>query len=116
MDEIGISTVSFAATLDSGGVKELEIDPESYGFTLAPVESIAGGSATDNAAIVQGVLDGSLTGPKRDIVILNAAAALWVDGKARDMQEGIEMANATIDNGSAGLQIDKIAKISQQLA
>lgn len=116
MDEIGISTVSFAATLDVGGVKEQEIDPEAYGFKLAPAESIAGGTATDNAAIVRGVLDGSLTGPKRDVVVLNAAAALWVDGRARDIKEGIEIANATIDNGLAGLQIDKIAKISQQLA
>ncbi len=116
MDEIGISTVSFAATLDAGGVKEMEIDPEAYGFTLAPSESIAGGTAIDNAAIVKGVLNGSISGPKRDVVVLNAAAALWVDGKARDIQEGVEIANATIDSGATGLQIDKIAKISQQLA
>lgn len=116
MDEIGISTISFAATLDTGHIKEIEIDPQQYGFTLAPPAAIKGGSAIDNAAIVQGILEGSLHGPKRDIVILNAAAAFWVDGKARDIQEGIEIANATIDNGSAGLQIDKIAKISQQLA
>ncbi len=116
MDEIGISTVSFAATLDAGGVKEMEINPEAYGFTLAPSESIAGGTAIDNAAIVKGVLNGSISGPKRDVVVLNAAAALWVDGKARDIQEGVEIANATIDSGATGLQIDKIAKISQQLA
>jgi anthranilate phosphoribosyltransferase len=116
MDEIGISTVTYAATLDTGSIKEMEINPEDYGFKLYDSKEIAGGSAIDNAAIIQGVLDNSLHGAKRDIVVLNAAAALWVDGKARDIKEGVEIANQTIDSGRAGLHIDKIAKISQQLA
>ena len=116
MDEIGISTVSFAATLDAGGVKEMEIDPQAYGFKLYDSKEIQGGSAIDNAAIVQGVLDNSLHGAKRDIVVLNAAAALWVDGRARDIQEGIEMAQASIDNGAAKKQLRDIADLSQKLA
>lgn len=116
MDEIGISTVSFAATLDAGGVKELEIDPQSYGFKLYDAKEIQGGSATDNAAIVKGVLDGSIEGAKRDIVVLNSAAALWVDQKARDIQEGIEMAVASIKSGAAKQQLEKIATLSQQLS
>ena len=115
MDEIGISTVSFAATLDVGGVKELEIDPQAYGFKLYDAHEIQGGSAIDNAAIVQGVLDGSLHGAKRDIVVLNAAAALWVDGRARDIQDGIEMATESIDNGAAQKQLINIANLSQKL-
>lgn len=116
MDEIGISTVSFAATLDTGGVKEMEIDPQAYGFKLYDSQEIKGGTATDNAAIVQGVLDGTLKGAKRDIVVLNSAAALWVDGRARDIKEGIEMATASIDNGAAKRQLLNIAKLSQALA
>jgi len=116
MDEIGISTVSFAATLDAGGVKEMEIDPQSYGFKLYDSQEIKGGTAIDNAAIVQGVIDGSLHGAKRDIVVLNSAAALWVDGRARDIQEGIEMAVHSLDNGAAKQQLINIAKLSQDLA
>lgn len=116
MDEIGISTVSFAATLDTGGVKEMEIDPQAYGFKLYDSQEIKGGSAIDNAAIVQGVLDGTIHGAKRDIVILNSAAALWVDGRSRDIQEGIEMAIASVENGSAKRQLANIAKLSQSLA
>lgn len=114
MDEIGISTVSFAASLDTGAIKEFEIDPEAYGIKLAPQEAIKGGTAIDNAAIMEEILAGSVHGPKKDVVLLNAAAALWVDGQARDIQDGLEIANAVIDSGDAAKQLKTIAHVSCQ--
>lgn len=115
MDEIGISTVSFAAKLDSGGIKEEEIDPEVYGFKLASADAIKGGDARENAAIMEGILNGEIHGAKRDIVLLNTGAALWVDEKARDIQEGIEMAKEAIDSTRAGAHLTKIIRTSQSL-
>ncbi len=116
MDEIGISTVSFAAKLDAKGVSEMEIDPERYGFKLADSQSIKGGDARENAAILEGILKGDIHGPKRDVVLLNAAAALWVDGKARDMKEGIEMAKEAIDSAKAAAHLSQIIRMSQSFA
>lgn len=115
MDEIGISTITHASILDTNTIKSYEIDPQEYGFKLAPQESILGGTAMDNAAITQGILSDDLHGAKRDVVILNAATALIVDGQARDMQDGIEIAQEAINSGKAKEQLEKIIKISNQL-
>lgn len=115
MDEIGISTVSFAGSVDAGTISEYEIDPQAYGFKLAPSEAILGGDASANAGIMRSILDGSEQGPKRDVVLLNAAAALWVDGQARDIQDGIEIARAAIDSGKAHSQLAKIIEVSNKL-
>ena len=115
LDEIGLSGVSFAAKLDRAAIEEIEIDPQAYGLKLAPVEAIKGGSAVDNAAILEEILSGTMQGAKRDIVLLNAAAALWVDGQARDIKEGLEIAISVIDSGKALAQLRKIAHVSCQL-
>ncbi len=116
MDEIGISTVSFAAKVGSGTIEEIEIDPQQYGLKLADISEIKGGTAIDNAGIIQGIVGNDLHGAKRDIAVLNSAAALWVDGQARDIKEGLEIANEAIDSGKAAEQLKKIAKVSNQLA
>ena len=114
MDEISISDVTYATQLQNGEVKEFVIDPQAYGFKLAPVDAIRGGDARENAQITYKIFEGE-KGPKRDIVLLNAAAAFVVDAKARDFQEGIEMAQEAIDSGLALNHLKKIVKTSNSL-
>ncbi len=114
MDEISICDITYARELIGGETREFVIDPETLGFTLAPMEAIRGGNATHNAEITMKIFEGE-EGPKRDIVLLNAAMAFKVDGKARDMQEGIEMAREAIDAGLAKEHLKKIVKTSNLL-
>ncbi len=114
MDEISISDITYATELAGEETREFVIDPEALGFRLAPPEAIRGGNATENAQITMRIFEGE-EGPKRDIVLLNAAMAFKVDGKARDMQEGIEMAREAIDSGRAKEHLQKIVKTSNLL-
>ena len=115
MDEISISDKSAFAYVEDGRISEGEIDPEAHGFKLAPKESILGGDATLNAEITKDIFDGIEMGPKRDIVLLNAAYALFADGSVRDIQEGVEKAKEAIDSGRATEHLEKIIAVSAQL-
>ena len=115
MDEISISDKSAFAYVEDGRISEGEIDPEAHGFKLAPKESILGGDATLNAEITKDIFDGIEMGPKRDIVLLNAAYALFTDGSVRDIQEGVEKAKEAIDSGRATEHLEKIIAVSAQL-
>ena len=114
MDEISICDITYATQLKDGKTSDFVIDPEAYGFKLAPAEAIKGGNATENAEITLKIFEGE-KGAKRDIVLLNAAMAFVVDGKARDMQEGIEMAEESIDSGLAKKHLKNIIKTSNLL-
>jgi len=115
MDEISICDKSAFAYVEDGRISEGVIDPEAHGFKLAPKEAILGGDATLNAEIIEDIFSGIEMGAKRDIVLLNAAYALFVDGKARDIKEGIEMAKDAIDSGRATDHLEKIKEVSAQL-
>ena len=116
MDEISLATTTAFAYVENGKISEGEIDPRTHGFKLAPKEAILGGDATLNAEIIEDIFNGIEMGPKRDIVLLNAAYALFADGRARDIQEGIEKAKDTIDSGRASEHLEKIIEASAQLA
>ncbi len=116
MDEISICDISYATVLKEGRSEDIIIDPEAYGLNIAPKEAIEGGDAKENAIITQGILKGAIKDAKRDIVLINSAAALIVDGKARDIQEGLEIARDTLDTGKAWAHLEKIIKISNQLS
>ena len=81
--------------------KSYVVTPEEFGFPRCSKEDLAGGTAEENAAITRGILDGSVTGPKRDTVLMNAGAALYIAGKADSFQSGIDLAAKLIDDGSA---------------
>ncbi|MEJ2467936.1 MAG: anthranilate phosphoribosyltransferase [Campylobacterales bacterium] len=115
MDEIGISDVTYAARLQNGTVEEYVIDPEAYGIKRAPFESILGGDAKRNALILNEVLEGRATREQTDIVRLNTAAALIVDGRARDMQDGLSMAEEAIRSGAALAKLAQIIEVSSKL-
>ena len=88
MDEISISDVTHCAFVERGEFREFTLDPREYGFDLYDKKEIEGGDAVENAKITKGILSGEITGAKRDIVILNTAAALLVDGRVYSTEEG----------------------------
>ena len=79
----------------------LVITPEQFGMVSGVKEELAGGTPKENAEITRAILDGSMQGTRRNAVILNAGAAIYVAGKADTMEAGIHQAEALIDNGSA---------------
>ncbi len=115
MDEISLAAPTRFAYVEAGRVSEGVIEPEVHGFKRAPKEAILGGDAVANAAITRAVLSGEEQGPKREVVLLNGAYALFVDGRARDIPEAIEILSETIDSGKAAKHLEKIVRVSNAL-
>ncbi len=116
MDEIGISDVTYAASLKNGNLEEFIIDPQNYGIKKAPLKAILGGNAKKNAQILYDIFDDKATDAQRDIVLINTACALMVDSKARDIQDGLEIARESIASGKAKEKLKQIIEISNKLA
>ncbi len=110
-DEISIAGATWVAGLDGGAVTEFEIHPEDAGLPVHPFEAVIGGTPAQNAAAFRELLDGA-TGAYRDAVLLNAAAALVIAGKADGLKEGAEQARASIDSGAAKAALTRLAAIS----
>jgi anthranilate phosphoribosyltransferase len=100
LDEISLSAETELAEVTSGSVKQYRVSPEDFGLTRAPREALAAGDAHTSAAIIRTVLD-SDRGPRRDIVLANAAAALVAADRAADFREGVRLAANSIDSGAA---------------
>ena len=111
MDELSVSAPSFVIEID-GARKEYELDPAELGLKAAPVDSMRGGGPEENARIALEVLQGA-KGPRRDVVLLNSAAALRAAGLATTWKEGLGMAAEAIDSGRAGEVLQRWVKISQ---
>jgi anthranilate phosphoribosyltransferase len=116
MDEISICDVTYATALKASQHEDIIINPKEYGLEIAPKEAIVGGDAKENARITHGILAGEITDARLDIVLINSAAALMVDGKARDIQEGLEIAQERLKSGEAKRHLDAIIKVSKQLS
>ena len=114
MDEISIAAPTKGIFYD-GEFREIEINPVDYGMSGSK-EDLIGGDAKENALITRGILSGEIKGPKRDVVLLNAAASLVVDEKAGDIKEGIEIAKEAIDSGRAIKHLEKIIEVSRKLS
>ena len=112
MDELSVSSPSHVIEID-GTRNEYELDPAQLGLAKAPVDSMRGGGPEENARIARDVLDGA-KGPRRDVVLLNAAAALRAAALAGTWKDGIGMAAEAIDSGRAGEVLQRWAKISQE--
>jgi len=116
MDELSLSGNSSFAYVEDNRISEGEINPESLGFTLAPKEAIQGGDAAINAQITRDIFSGKEQSAKRDIIVLNAAFALFVDGNVRDIDEAIALAKEGLDSGKAEKHLKFMAEVSQKLA
>ena len=89
-------------------IKEYTLEPDRFGLTACKAKDIAGGTPEDNAEIIKKILSGSDTGPKRDIVTINAGAGIFVGGKAESMESGIKMAEESLDSGNATKILKKL--------
>lgn len=116
LDELTTTGPNTISHFMNGTVNSYELDPLDYGFEGANIHDLLGDDAPTNAAILRGILGGEVKDAKRDVVVLNAGAALVVGGKADDVAEGIKLAKATIDNGAALEKLDKLIAYSQSLA
>ena len=112
MDELSVSGPSFVIEID-GSRSEYQLDPAELGLGRAPVDSMRGGGPEENARIAREVLQGA-KGPRRDVVLLNAAAALRAAGLAESWKDGLGVAAEAIDSGRAGEVLQRWAKISQE--
>jgi len=104
-DELSLAGPNLAVLIEDGQVTEVSIDGVELGLERAGVDAIAGGDAARNAEIARSVLGGA-PGPARDVVLLNAAAALWVAGAVEDVRDGLERARDAIDTGRAAGVVD----------
>jgi anthranilate phosphoribosyltransferase len=101
MDELSTIGISEVHAVKSSGVSHSLIDPAQLGFLSPALAELQGGDKAANAAILAGILDGTVLGPKRDMVVLNAGAAFVVAGLANDLAAGIAFADEQIGSGKA---------------
>jgi anthranilate phosphoribosyltransferase len=116
MDEVSVSAPTtlfeYDASKDNAVPRSREVGPEKHGFERSPQSALAGGTAEENAAILRGILAGDDHGPRRDVVVLNAAYALHASDRYDDIDECIEAANVSIDSGAALDKLETLAEVS----
>ncbi|MCJ7655315.1 MAG: anthranilate phosphoribosyltransferase, partial [Dehalococcoidia bacterium] len=114
LDEITITGKTHVCELKDGNIKRYTISPEDLGLSRASSDSIKGGGIKANADFLRNILAGAL-GPQRDVVLMNAAAALVVGDKAKTFQQGVAIAKEVIDNGKATAKLDQLIELSRSL-
>ena len=107
LDELTLAGETAVAEVRDGAVHERRITPEEAGLARAPLEAVRGGDAGENARLAREVLAGR-AGPRRDVVLLNAAAALLVAGRAASLREGVALAGDAIDRGRASALLERV--------
>ncbi len=112
LDEISVSAPTNICEFRDGYYRDLTIRPEDFGLETADKHEIIGGTPEENAEITKGILEGKITGARRDIVLLNAGAGLYIGGKAESMKEGVALAGQIIDSGKARQKIDDMIRVS----
>jgi len=111
LDELTLSGETTVTQLERGRLSAFTVSPETAGLRRAPLEALRGSSAEESAHIARRVLEDE-EGPCRDVVLLNAAAALLVAGRASDLQEGVQMASKSISEGRAAALLDRVRSLS----
>jgi anthranilate phosphoribosyltransferase len=114
LDEITITGPTRVAEARDGSVRTYEVDPEQFGMKRATLADISGGDAEENAAIVREVLSGKKS-PRRDVVLLNSAAALVAAGSADHLAEGVPLAAKSIDSGAAAAKLAALESFTKQV-
>ncbi|KTG28206.1 anthranilate phosphoribosyltransferase [Haloferax profundi] len=108
MDEIALHDATTVAEVDGDDVVEYTLTPADIGLEQAPIDAVAGGSPQENARDLEGILTGEVTGPKRDLILANAGAAIYVADLADSLEEGVDVARDAIDTGSAAAKLDAL--------
>src|SRR5438034_6077209 len=115
LDEISNTGESRISEVREGTVRTFTVRPEDFGLARASIRDLRGGDREQNAEIIRTILGGE-PGPRRDIVLMNAAAALVVGAKARDLKEGVVLAARSIDGGAARAKLERLVTLTQELA
>jgi anthranilate phosphoribosyltransferase len=115
LDELSLVGESRVAEVVDGKISEYTVTPEELGLKRCNIEDIAPGDPKYNAKTIRGIFEGKERGPKRDVVVLNAAGAFVAGGKARNLKEGVEYAQKVIDDGRALKKVDEFVKASQKM-
>ncbi|MBI2217444.1 MAG: anthranilate phosphoribosyltransferase [Candidatus Rokubacteria bacterium] len=115
LDELSNTGDSKVSEVREGLVKSYAVRPDDFGLPRAAIADLQGGDREQNAEIIRGILAGE-PGPRRDIVLMNAAAALTAGGKAHDLKEGVALAAGSIDSGAARAKLAALVELSQRLA
>jgi anthranilate phosphoribosyltransferase len=114
MDELSISVPSMIWEVRAGQTpRRFDVDPRDLGLSLAPSETLQGGTIAENVATITALLQGSETGPRRDVVLLNAAAGLVAADRATDLREGIQLAAESLARGAAQARLEQLVQVSQ---
>jgi anthranilate phosphoribosyltransferase len=111
LDEITLTGPTFVAALENGEIRTFEVTPEQAGLPRASGDALKGGDAAANAIALQAVLDGKPSA-YRDVALLNAAAALIVAGRARDLKEGVSLGATSLDSGAAAARLKQLIAVS----
>lgn len=111
MDEISASDKTFVSELKDGKTRSYEISPEDFGMEVASKQDLVGGDAKENAEITLSILKGE-KGPRRNAVLLNSAAGLFVAGEVDSLKEGVELAAEIIDSGKALKQLERFIEVT----
>ena len=114
MDEITLTGATTISEIKDKAVQTFQITPEEFGLKRCSLEELRGGDGKENAKITRAILSGEEKGPKRDIVLLNAGATLYVGGVAKDIKEGIKLAAEAIDSGKANAVLEKLVEESNK--
>ncbi|MGH2982158.1 MAG: anthranilate phosphoribosyltransferase [Solirubrobacterales bacterium] len=115
VDELSISARTRVIEVTKGGTEEWFVEPGQFGLAEAPLGEIAGGEPAENAATVRSAMDGA-EGAARDVILLNAGAAIYVGGQAGDLEAGVEMAREAIDSGAASRVLDQLVEQTGRLS
>jgi len=114
LDEVSLSGRTSICEVYDGHSRRYELEPEELGLRRSPLGALVGGSAAENAAIAESVLKGE-RGPRRDVVLLNAGAALYASGQVESLREGVSRAADSIDSGAAAAKLEQLRSLSQSL-
>jgi anthranilate phosphoribosyltransferase len=115
LDEITLTGETRVSELKDGNVKTYSIKPEDFGFRKISIDEIRGGDPTVNAQMAMAILGGKEKGAKRDLVVLNAGAAIYVSGVAESIEKGVEKATESIDSGKALTVFEKLKAVTQTM-
>lgn len=114
LDEITVSNGTRVSRFEHGRVETAYLSPEDFGLSRSPLSSLVGGDKDENARILTNILKGE-KGPKRDIVLINSAAASVVAGRTKDLREGVMIAAEAIDSGRAMKKLEEVIRVSNLL-
>jgi len=115
LDEVSNTGESRVSEVREGVVRSFTVRPDDFGMPRAVIGDLQGGDREQNAQLIRALLDGA-AGPKRDIVLMNSAAALVAGAKARDLKDGVSQAAQAIDSGAARGKLEALVALSQKLA